>query len=76
MRTRYISLSHEGRQYRVTVQCKARTPGGAAVSIPPGTFSVVVPGRLSVRLVEDSREIEITYAEFQRLRAEGTLKRL
>jgi hypothetical protein len=71
-----MALSLVGRQYQVTVKCKARTPSSTVIIIQPGIFSVVVPGCLSVRLIEESRQIEITYAEFQRLRAQGALKRL
>jgi len=65
-------------QYRVTVQCKARAASGAVVDIPPGTYSVIgdEPGSRSVRLVREARELEITHAEFQRLKAAGMAKRL
>ena len=64
-------------EYRVVVQCKARAPSGAVVNIAPGTYTVVgdEPALPSVRLIRDSREIEITYGEFQRLRTIGAVKR-
>ena len=65
-------------QYQVTVHCKARAASGAVVDIPPGTYSVVgdEPGSRSVRLVREAREIEITYAEFQRLKHAAAVKRV
>jgi hypothetical protein len=65
-------------QYQVTVHCKARAASGAVVDIPPGTYFVVgdEPGSSSVRLVREARELEIAYAEFQRLKAAAVVKRV
>ena len=65
-------------QYQVVVQCKARAPSGAVVNIPPGAYAVTgdEPGCLSVQLVQESRQIEITYGEFQRFKITAAVKRL
>lgn len=65
-------------EYQVVIQCKARASSGAVVSIAPGTYTVVgdEPARPSVRLIQKSRELEITYDEFQRLKTAGAVKRL
>jgi len=65
-------------QYQVTVHCKARAASGAVVDIPPGTYSVTgdAPDSRSVRLVRDARELEITHAEFQRLKDAAAVKRV
>jgi hypothetical protein len=65
-------------QYQITVHCKARAASGAVVDIPPGSYSVVgdEPGSRSVRLVREARELEITHAEFQRLKAAAVVKRV
>lgn len=64
--------------YQVLVQCKARAPSGAVMNISPGTYTVVgdEPGRPAVWLIRESREIEILYSEFQRLKSAGAVKRL
>jgi hypothetical protein len=60
-------------RYQIVVQCKARAPSGAAISIGVGSYSVIgdEPGHTSVRLVDPSHQIDVTYAEFQRLKAAG-----
>jgi hypothetical protein len=60
-------------RYQIVVQCKARAPSGAAISIAIGSYSVIgdEPGHTSVRLIDPPHEIEVTYAEFQRLKANG-----
>jgi hypothetical protein len=65
-------------EYQILVECKARAPSGDVVNIPPGTYAVTgdQAGRLSVRLIQASRQIEITYGEFQRLKVTGAVKRL
>ena len=59
-------------EYQVLVRCKARAPSGTVVSIMPGTYTSV--GDEPVRLIHESGEIEITQAEFQRLKAAGAVK--
>ena len=65
-------------QYQVTVHCKARAASGAVVDIPPGIYSVTgdAPDSRSVRLVREARELEITHAEFQRLKNTAAVKRV
>jgi hypothetical protein len=65
-------------QYQVMVQCKARAPSGAVISIAPGIYSVIgeEAGRPSVQLVAEPRKFEIAYGEFQRLKTAGAIKPL
>jgi hypothetical protein len=65
-------------QYQVMVQCKARAPSGAVISIAPGIYSVIgeEPGRPSVQFVAKPRQFEIAYGEFQRLKTTGAIKPL
>lgn len=62
-------------RYQVKERCKARDATGRVVNIDVGTYAV--PGEesasLSVRLVADTGEIEISRAEFQRLKSAGLL---
>jgi len=65
-------------RYQVIFQCKARAPSGAVANLAPGAYDVTgdKPDSLAVRLRKGSREIEVSYTEFQRLQATGALKRL
>jgi hypothetical protein len=65
-------------RYQILVQCKVRAPSGAVMNIPPGIYSVIgdEPGLPSVRLVGNTRQFEVTYTEFQRLKTAGAVEPL